>query len=99
MTATMPTRPPPPIRMRSFEHKGRIYDVSACVLASSPRKVTVHVTCNGQGIYFDYPGGVRTQQSHDVTFIGEIDTRHIETMDAIDYTMDDAEKLVRAWVA
>lgn len=87
------------IRTRSFDHKGRIYDVSACVQPPSPRTVTVHVTCNGHGIYYDYPDGMRTQQKHDVTFFGEIDPLHIETMIAVDYTMDDAERLVRAWVA
>ena len=87
------------IRTRSFDHNGRIYDVSACVLHLSPRTVTVHVTCNGHGIYYDYPDGIRTQQKHEVTFFGEIDPLHIETMNAVDYTMDDAEKLVRAWVA
>ena len=91
--------PDPPVRMRSFDHAGRIYDVSACVLPQSPRTVTVRVTCNGHGIYYDYPGGVRTQQRHEVTFLGEIDVIHVETMNAVDYTMDDAEKLVRAWVS
>ena len=91
--------PVAPMRMRSFDHAGRIYNVSACVLPQSPRTVTVRVTCNGHGIYYDYPGGVRTQQRHEVTFFGEIDVTHVATMNAVDYTMDDAEKLVRAWVS
>lgn len=65
----------------------------------APETVAVEVTCNGKGIYYDYPDGVRTQQKHEVTFIGEIDWLHIATMNAVDYTMDDAEKLVRAWVS
>jgi hypothetical protein len=87
------------VRTRSFEHGGRIYDVSACICALAPRTVVVEVTCNGRGIYFDYPEGVRTQQKHEVTFCRDIDTRHMQTMNAVDFTMDDAEKLVRAWVA
>jgi hypothetical protein len=87
------------LRTRSFDHNGRIYDVSASVSPVTPRTITVEVTSNGAGIYYDYPGGVRTQQMHDVTFIGNIDLSHIATMNAVDFTMDDAEKLVRAWVS
>jgi hypothetical protein len=87
------------IRARSFDHKGRVYDVFASVLPASPRTVSVHVTSNGHEVFYDYPDGVRTEQLHEVTFFGEVDTLHLETMNAIDYTMDDAEKLVRAWVA
>jgi hypothetical protein len=98
MTAAVFQESVPPVRTRSFDHAGRIYDVSAWVLPQSPHTITVSVTCNGHGIYYDYPDGVRTEQSHEVTFCGKIDLTHIETMNAVDYTMDDAEKLVRAWV-
>jgi hypothetical protein len=87
------------IRARSFDHNDRVYDVFASVRPASPRTVTVHVTCNGHEVYFDYPDGVRTQQCHEVTFLGEVDSLHLETMNVVDFTMDDAEKLVRAWVA
>jgi hypothetical protein len=92
-------RAPQTVRTRSFAHGGRIYDVSACISPRKPRTVTVAVTSNGKGIYYDYPEGVRTQQRHELTFVGDIDISHVETMNAVDYTMDDAEKLVRAWVA
>ncbi len=87
------------IRARSFDHKGKVYDVFASILPASPRTVTVHVTSNGNEVYYDYPDGVRTEQMHEVTFVGEVDLLHLETMNVVDWTMDDAEKLVRAWVA
>jgi len=92
--AALPTN----IRERSFDHKGRIYDVVARMSPDSGFTVTVDVMCNGKGIYYDYPDGTRASNRHELWFIGDSDNRQILTSDAVSFSMEDAERLVRAWV-
>lgn len=86
------------IKERSFDHRGRVYDVAASVIDTDRYSFRVDVTCNGRTVNYDFPDGDRTTQHHEVTMQTPIDHRTAESMNAVDYSMDDAEALVRRWV-
>jgi hypothetical protein len=87
------------IKTRSFDHRGRIYDVTASSASTTPYSFCIDVTCNGRAVNYDYPDGYRTTQRHEITLQKPVNHRTAESMNAVDYSMDEAEALVRRWVA
>jgi hypothetical protein len=87
------------LKERSFDHKGRIYDVAAFVPGRLRDDITVEVTCNGKDVIFSYPDGSRMIEKRILEKVGGFDRDRSTSLNAVDYAMDLAEQHVRYWVA